>query len=406
MVANDSPLLQPFRLGDLTLPNRVVMAPLTRNRATHGSDVPSELAATYYRQRASAGLIVSEGTQISQQGQGYVWTPGMYTDAQVEGWRRATDAVHEAGGRIFAQLWHVGRISHVSLQPNGGAPVAPSAIRANTRTFIESGFAEVSEPRALETAEISGVVADFATAAANAKRAGFDGVELHGANGYLIDQFLRDGTNKRTDAYGGSVENRARFALEVVDAVVKVWPAVARRHPHRAGQPGQRHRRFQSGGDLRPSRRQAVGAEDRLHPRRRGRDPGRPQHRAVRLARRCAAPSPAPISPTTATRAKWPTRRSPPAMSISSPSAGRSSPIPIWSSACAAAPSWRPATAPRSTAAARTATRIIRRSARRDAPAFALGACRSSLLRAEEGSARIEGVGALIRRTRIVYGQE
>ena len=128
------------------------MAPLTRNRATHGSDAPSELAATYYRQRASAGLIVSEGTQISQQGQGYVWTPGMYTDAQVEGWRRATDAVHQAGGRIFAQLWHVGRISHVSLQPNGGAPVAPSAIRANTRTFIEAGFAEVSAPRALETA--------------------------------------------------------------------------------------------------------------------------------------------------------------------------------------------------------------------------------------------------------------
>jgi N-ethylmaleimide reductase len=133
--------------------------------------------------------------------------------------------VHEAGGRIFAQLWHVGRISHVSLQPNGGAPVAPSAIRANTRTFIESGFVEVSEPRALETAEIPGVVADFAKAAANAKRAGFDGVELHGAHGYLIDQFLRDGTNKRADAYGGSVENRARFALEVVDAVIKVWPA-------------------------------------------------------------------------------------------------------------------------------------------------------------------------------------
>jgi N-ethylmaleimide reductase len=133
--------------------------------------------------------------------------------------------VHEAGGRIFAQLWHVGRISHVSLQPNGGAPVAPSAIRANTRTYLDSGFAEVSEPRALEIAEIPGIVADFANAAANAKRAGFDGVELHGANGYLIDQFLRDGTNTRVDAYGGSIENRARFALEVVDAVVKVWPA-------------------------------------------------------------------------------------------------------------------------------------------------------------------------------------
>jgi len=225
MVANSSSLMQPFKLGDLALPNRVVMAPLTRNRAAHGSDVPSELAATYYRQRASAGLIVSEGTQISRQGQGYVWTPGLYTDKQVEGWRRTTDAVHEAGGRIFAQLWHVGRVSHVSLQPNGGAPVAPSAIRANTRTFIESGFAEVSEPRALETAEIAGIVADFANAGANAKRAGFDGVEIHGANGYLVDQFLRDGANKRADAYGGPVENRARFALEIVDALAKVWPA-------------------------------------------------------------------------------------------------------------------------------------------------------------------------------------
>jgi N-ethylmaleimide reductase len=225
MVADVSLLMQPFKLGDLTLPNRVVMAPLTRNRATHGSDVPSDLAATYYRQRSSAGLIISEGAQVSQQGQGYVWTPGLYNDKQVEGWRRATDAVHQAGGRIFAQLWHVGRISHVSLQPNGGAPAAPSAIRANTRTYLESGFAEVSEPRALETAEIAGVVAYFANAAANAKRAGFDGVELHGANGYLVDQFLRDGANQRTDAYGGSIENRARFALEVIDALTKVWPA-------------------------------------------------------------------------------------------------------------------------------------------------------------------------------------
>jgi N-ethylmaleimide reductase len=225
MVADVSPLLQPFRLGDLTLPNRIVMAPLTRNRAAHGSDIASDLAATYYRQRASAGLIVSEGTQISQQGQGYVWTPGLYNDKQVEGWRRATDAVHQAGGRIFAQLWHVGRVSHVSLQPNGGAPVAPSAIRAKTRTYLESGFAEVSEPRALATKEIAGVVADFANAAANAKRARFDGIELHGANGYLVDQFLRDGANQRTDAYGGSIENRARFALEVVDALAKVWPA-------------------------------------------------------------------------------------------------------------------------------------------------------------------------------------
>ncbi|THD49041.1 MAG: alkene reductase [Bradyrhizobium sp.] len=218
-------LFEPFRLGDLELPNRIVMAPLTRNRAEHGADVASELAATYYRQRASAGLIISEGTQVSRQGQGYIWTPGLYSEAQVAGWRRATDAVHAAGGRIFAQIWHVGRISHVSLQPDGGQPVAPSAIRAKTRTFIEAGFAEVSEPRAISVAEIAEVVADFGRAAANAKRAGFDGVELHGANGYLIDQFLRDGTNRREDSYGGSIENRARFALEAVDAVLKVWPA-------------------------------------------------------------------------------------------------------------------------------------------------------------------------------------
>jgi len=218
-------LLQPFRLGDLDLPNRIVMAPLTRNRATHGTDVPNDLAATYYRQRADAGLIVSEGSQISQQAQGYIWTPGLYSEAQVEGWRNVTRAVHEAGGRIFVQMWHVGRVSHTSLQPNGGAPVAPSAIRAKTKTFIETGFADVSEPRALQAPEIAAIMQDYSHAALNAKRAGFDGVEIHAANGYLIDQFLRDGSNKREDSYGGSIENRARFALEVVDAIVKVWPA-------------------------------------------------------------------------------------------------------------------------------------------------------------------------------------
>ena len=225
MVADVSPLLQPFRLGDLDLPNRIVMAPLTRNRATHGTDAPNDLAATYYRQRAGAGLIVSEASQISQQGQGYIWTPGLYSEAQVEGWRDVTRAVHETGGRIFVQMWHVGRISHTSLQPNGGAPVAPSAIRAKTKTFIETGFADVSEPRALTAPEIAAIVQDYAHAALNAKRAGFDGVEIHAANGYLIDQFLRDGANKREDSYGGSIENRARFALEVVDAILKVWPA-------------------------------------------------------------------------------------------------------------------------------------------------------------------------------------
>jgi N-ethylmaleimide reductase len=216
-------LFTPFKLGDLELKNRIVMAPLTRNRATQGSDAPNELNAEYYRQRASAGLIISEATQITQQGQGYIWTPGIYSAAQVEGWQKVTKAVHEAGGRIFLQLWHVGRVSHVSLQPNGAAPVSSSAIAAKTKTFIEGGFAEVSAPRALATEEIPLIVQDYVRAAENAKRAGFDGVEIHAANGYLLDQFLKDGVNKRTDAYGGSIENRARFTLEVTDAVLRVW---------------------------------------------------------------------------------------------------------------------------------------------------------------------------------------
>ncbi len=177
MSAEDNPLFQPFQLGDLSLPNRIVMAPLTRNRATATGDVPGDLAATYYAQRASAGFIISEASQISQQGQGYLRTPGIYTADQVAGWRRVTDAVHKAGGRIFIQLWHVGRVSHVSLQKDGGKPVAPSAIRAVTKTFIESGFADTSEPRALELSEIAQVVADYELAGRNAKAAGFDGVE-------------------------------------------------------------------------------------------------------------------------------------------------------------------------------------------------------------------------------------
>ena len=212
-------LFDSFRPGDVTLSNRIVMAPLTRNRAVAGF-VPSPLAVEYYAQRADAGLIITEASQISQQGQGYQDTPGIYSDAQVEGWKKVTDAVHAKGGRIYIQLWHVGRVSHTALQPNGGAPVAPSAIRAETKTFVNNGFAETSEPRALELSEIPGLIEDYRRAAANAIRAGFDGVEIHGANGYLIDQFLRDGANKRTDAYGGSIANRARFLLEVVDAVV------------------------------------------------------------------------------------------------------------------------------------------------------------------------------------------
>lgn len=214
----DNTLFQPYTLGSLTLRNRFVMAPLTRNRAGAGL-VPSELAATYYAQRASAGLLITEATQISAQAQGYQDTPGLFTLAQNDGWRKVTDAVHAEGGKIFVQLWHVGRISHVDLQPHGAAPVAPSAIRAETKTFINNGFFDVSEPRALELDEIASIIDDFRQAAANAIVAGFDGVEIHGANGYLLEQFLKDGANQRTDAYGGSIENRARLLLEVTEAV-------------------------------------------------------------------------------------------------------------------------------------------------------------------------------------------
>ena len=224
MPAENIKLFEPFTLGDLVLPNRIVMAPLTRNRATHGTDAPNDLNALYYAQRASAGLIISEATQISRQGQGYAWTPGLYTQTQTDRWKVVTDQVHAANGRIFAQLWHVGRISHTSLQAGGAAPVAPSAIAAKAKTFTETGFADVSMPRALEAREIPGILADYAHAAINARNAGFDGIEIHGANGYLIDQFLKDGTNHRKDQYGGSVENRARFGLDVVDAIMKVFP--------------------------------------------------------------------------------------------------------------------------------------------------------------------------------------
>lgn len=218
-------MLEPFRLGDITLPNRIVMAPLTRRRATPGTNAANALVAEHYRQRASAGLIIAEASQISQQGQGYTYTPGIYSPEQVAGWREVTQAVHAAGGRIALQLWHVGRVSHVSLQPGGAAPVAPSAIAAPAQVVTESGPADASPPRALEAEEIPGLVGDFRKAARNAKEAGFDGVEIHAANGYLLDEFLRDGTNRRTDSYGGSPENRARFPLAVVDAVLEEWDA-------------------------------------------------------------------------------------------------------------------------------------------------------------------------------------
>ena len=217
-------VFSPFKLGHCALPNRMVMAPMTRNRATDGN-VPSELALEYYRQRTSAGLIITEATQVAQEGQGYPFTPGIHNAEQVAGWRRITDAVHAAGGRIFLQLWHVGRISHPSYQPGGAAPLAPSALKPTGQVYTLQGPQDFVTPRALDIYEIAGVVEQFRHGARNALEAGFDGVEIHGANGYLIDQFLRDGTNRRADAYGGSLENRARFMLEVVDAVCSVWGA-------------------------------------------------------------------------------------------------------------------------------------------------------------------------------------
>jgi N-ethylmaleimide reductase len=211
-------LFDPLRIGQIELANRIVMAPLTRNRAAP-NQVPSELAIEYYRQRASAGLVISEATQISPQGQGYLDTPGIYNAEQVAAWRRITAAVHAAGGRIVAQLWHVGRISHVSLQPGGQAPVSSTARRADTKTFTRDGFTPVSAPRALRTDEMPALVASYRDAARHAIEAGFDGVEVHAANGYLIEQFLRDSINDRTDAYGGSVANRARLLLDVMQAV-------------------------------------------------------------------------------------------------------------------------------------------------------------------------------------------
>jgi N-ethylmaleimide reductase len=218
-MSTDQPdLFTPLTLGSLSCKNRVAMAPLTRSRAGPGN-VPNALNALYYAQRASAGLIVSEATQISPEGQGYIATPGIHSPQQIEGWRIVTKAVHIAGGCIVLQLWHVGRISHPSFQPGGGLPIAPSAIRPNAQAFTQNGFEPIPTPRALETREIQGVVQRYAKAAQNAMEAGFDGVEVHAANGYLIDQFLRDQTNKRSDQYGGNFENRGRFLMEVTDAV-------------------------------------------------------------------------------------------------------------------------------------------------------------------------------------------
>ena len=214
-------LFDPIHAGELHLANRIVMAPLTRNRAPGAIATP--LMATYYAQRASAGLIITEATAISHQGQGYSDVPGIWSDAQVAAWRPVTEGVHAAGGKIVVQLWHVGRVSHVDLQPGGAAPVAPSAIAAKTKTvLIKDGvprFVETSEPRALRAEELPGIVADYRHAARCAAAAGFDGVEVHASNGYLIDQFVRSSSNHRTDAYGGAIENRARLLLQIIAAV-------------------------------------------------------------------------------------------------------------------------------------------------------------------------------------------
>ena len=224
MNQNNKSLLSTFKFGEYELSNRMVMAPLTRSRA--GAELePRAMNVEYYTQRASAGLIITEATHVFPQGIGYVSTPGIGTEKQIAGWREVTDSVHAAGGKIFLQLWHVGRISHTSMQENGELPVAPSAIAADGEVFTYEGMKKMEAPRALETGEIAGIVEYFRQGAKNAKIAGFDGVEIHNANGYLLDQFLEDSTNKREDRYGGSIENRARLPLEVVDAVIEVWGA-------------------------------------------------------------------------------------------------------------------------------------------------------------------------------------
>ncbi len=221
-MTDTSTLFQPLRAGDFALPNRVVMAPLTRNRA-HSDGTPNSMAETYYAQRASAGLIISEATQISEMGKGYIDTPGIHSQKHSDAWARIVEAVHAAGGRIALQLWHVGRISHVSLLPGGAHPVSSSAVRADTQTFTHNGFEDCSEPVALGKDDIARTLDDYATAAEFAKKAGFDGVEVHGANGYLLDQFLQDGVNKRDDDYGGSPQNRMRLLSEVLDRVSDVF---------------------------------------------------------------------------------------------------------------------------------------------------------------------------------------
>ncbi|MEM7754122.1 MAG: alkene reductase [Planctomycetota bacterium] len=239
-------LLSPVSLGDLHAPNRVFMAPLTRSRAKQPGDIPWAMNAEYYAQRATSGLIIAEATPVCPEGKGYAFTPGIWTDEQAEGWKLVTDRVHAAGGRIWLQLWHVGRVSHVALQPNGQKPVAPSAVRAQSQTYIDDtyGRADTSEPRALETDEVPKVIEQFRHGATLAKAAGFDGVEVHGANSYLLDQFCRDGTNLRDDEWGGPIENRTKLGIEVARAVAEVWGV---------GRVGYRISPFNEANDLKDS---------------------------------------------------------------------------------------------------------------------------------------------------------
>lgn len=216
-------LFSPVTLGDLELPHRIIMAPLTRARSAQPGDIPQDMNVEYYRQRSSAALIISEASQVSPQGKGYAYTPGIHSQEQIAGWKKITDAVHAKGSRIFLQLWHVGRVSHSQLQVNNALPVAPSAIAVEGQAFTETGMFDFETPRALNIAEIPAIVEQFRQGAMNAKQAGFDGVEIHAANGYLLDQFLKTGSNQREDRYGGSIENRARLTLEVTRAVTEVW---------------------------------------------------------------------------------------------------------------------------------------------------------------------------------------
>ncbi|MBJ3761891.1 alkene reductase [Maribius pontilimi] len=218
-----SNLFSPIMMGGVELPNRVLMAPLTRNRA-QSDGTPKDMAQIYYAQRASAGMILTEATQVCAMGKGYLDTPGIYTDDHVTGWKKITDAVHAQGGRIYMQLWHVGRISHVSLLPEGRKPLAPSAVRADQQTFTANGFEDCSEPEVMSVEQIRETIEHFRHGAEMAKKAGFDGVEVHAANGYLLDQFLKDGVNKRDDDYGGTPEKRMRIVSEIIDAVATVWP--------------------------------------------------------------------------------------------------------------------------------------------------------------------------------------